>query len=296
MPTPYPPAPPTVNGTVISVDAFLNNPARVQRTIERLTLNRFVADFIFAAGPPGSSVLYDQLLASDFFTARDVQEIEPGSEFPIVNSGEQMPKVAVVKKWGGAAVLTYEAVRRDNRALLNRELTRLRNTIIRKIDTVGMAVLDAAPIQALVGTGDWSVGTSKPLNDLEQARTMIDDADMGYVADTVMLNPAQRFDLRTRDDVRALLPREGTGTAGNPVLTKELANLAGYENWIVSNRITAGIGYVLAAKMIGNISDELPLYSRVIDQQERERYLVQSARVAVPYVTDPKAVVRISGI
>lgn len=293
--TTYPPAPPTIDGQGrITVEQFLKTPSRVTRVINDLTRERFLAEKIFGTGDAqGGAVIYDQVTASELYTSRDVQAIDAGSEFPIVSSGESAPKVAAVTKWGGAAVLTYEAVRRDSRDTLNRELTKLRNTIVRKVDTVAIAALDAAPIQTVVGT-DWSdPATGNPILDLAAGRSGIDDQDMGYTADTVLINPAQYVDLMGRKDVREALPREGV--AANPIASGQLSGYMGF-TWYVTNRVAAGTAYILSAQMAGSLRDELPLYSRPIDQPERERWLVQAARVTVPIVTDPKAVRKITGL
>jgi hypothetical protein len=298
MPTPYPAAPPVVSGNNITVDAFLRSPQRVERAITDLTLNRFLADRIFAEGPRaiGGAVLYDQLTSGgDFYTARDVQAIEPGAEFPILNSGETMPLVAAVTKWGGSAVFTYEAVRRDRRDLLARELVRLRNTIIRKIDTVAMAALNAAPVHTQVAAADWGTSTTKLLNDINAAVSTIDEQDMGYVATAVIVNPAEALAIRNNDTVVARLNNTSNG-GGTPDLlaAADLNGLAGMR-WYVSNRQAAGTVHVIAERQIGGISDELPLYTRTVDEETKERYRVMSARIAVPYITDPKAVVKITG-
>ncbi len=293
--TTYPPAPPTVDGQGrITVEQFLKQPSRVTRVITDLTAQRFLAERIFSPGDAqGGAVIFDQVVASDLFTLRDVQAIEPGSEFPIVSSGENVPKVAAVTKWGGAAVLTDEAVRRDSRDVLARELTKLRNTIVRKVDTVAIAALDAAPIVPFAGTSWSNATTGNPVLDLASARSLIDDADMGYTADTVLINPAQVVSLISNPKVYNALPREST--TGNPILNGQLNGYMGF-NWYSSNRVAAGSAYVLSSMMAGSLRDELGLYSRVVPQPERERTLIMAARVTVPIVTDPKAVVKLSGL
>lgn len=294
MPSMYPPADPTVAGQNITTEQFLRNPERVQRVINDLTAERFIADHIFSSGgAAGGAVIFDQLSSSELYTERDAQAIEPGSEFPLTDSGEASPKVAAVVKWGAASAFTYEAVRRDSRDTLNRGLTKLRNTLIRKVDTVAMAALEAAPILGAAGS-DWSNQTSGDIiGDLAVARSAIDDADMGYNADTVLINPAQYVDLMRNEKIRSALPREAA--ASNPAASGQLTGLMGF-TWYVSNRVAAGSAYVLAAKVAGSIRDEMPLYSRTIDQQERERYLVQAARITVPIVTDPEAVYKLTGL
>ena len=294
--TTYPPAPPTIDGQGrITVEQFLKTPTRVQRVIADLTRERFLAERIFGSGSAeGGAVVYDQLTGSDnLYTERDVQAIEPGSEFPLTDVGELAPKVAAVSKWGGAGVVTYEAARRDNRDVLNRKLTRIRNTIVRKVDTVAIAALDAAPITSAVGT-DWSNTTTRDaIGDIARATSTIDNLDLGYVADTVLVNPTQELELFLDKTIRDALPRENAAT--NPIASGRLNGLMGL-TWYASNRVPLGTAYVLASTQAGSLHDELPLYSRVIDQQERERYLIQAARVTVPVVTDPKAVYRLTGL
>lgn len=293
--TMYPPGAPTVDGQGrITIEQFLKQPSRVQKVITDLTAQRFIAERIFSPGDAqGGAVIFDQVVGTDLFTARDVQSIEAGSEFPIVTSGEAIPKVAAVTKWGGAGLLTYEAVRRDSRPTLNNELTKLRNTIVRKIDTVAIAALDAAPIQPQVGTSWSNASTGNPVLDLAVARSLIDDADMGYTADTVLINPAQYVSLVSNPKVYNALPREAA--AGNPIINGQLNGFMGFK-WYVTNRVPAGTAYVLSSMMAGSLRDELPLYSRVVEQPERERYLIMAARVTVPIVTDPKAVVKLTGL
>lgn len=292
--TAFPPAPPTVSGENITVSLFLNSPPRVQRAIEALTLRRFVADVVFSNGPTaeGGAVIHDQVTAVNDLLADDVEEIAPGSEFPLLTSTEPTPLVAVARKYGGEIFLTYEQIRRNNRSILTRETTKLRNTIIKKFDTIAMAALDAAPIQTAGGSGDWSTAATDIIADLVTAAGAVSSLDMGYIADTVLINPAQEIDLLKDVDIRNALPRERDDSI---IRTGNLGRLMGLD-FIVSNRVTAGTAYVLQRKIVGGISDELPMYARPIDDERRERTYIHGARVGVPYVTDPKAVFKITGI
>lgn len=294
MPNPYPQPSPTISGSNITVSTFLANPPRVQRAIENMTQQRFIADVIFGTGPQatGGAVVYDQVLDSGvLFTERDVQEIEPGSEFPIVSSGERNPLVAVARKYGGEVMLTDEAVRRDNRNLLNREMTKLRNTIVRKVDTVAIAALNAAPIQTLASAGDWGTTAGAPITDIGKAQNLVQVLDMGYEIDTAFIHPDQELDLVLDEKIRTALPRE---TSTVPIATGKLGRLMGVD-FVVSNRVTSGTCWFVDRGMVGSISDEVPLYARPIPDARREVTFIHGARVPVPYVTDPKAVVKVTG-
>lgn len=298
--SPYPPAAPTVNGVELSLNLWVKAPAIVQRSMELLTSQRFLTDQLLAKGPdaPGGSVLYDQLTESDLFTRRgDVQAIEPGGEFPLLDVGEVAPKVAEVTKWGGAGILTYEDVRRDRRDKLGRMLTRLRNTVIRKVDTVTIAAIEAARVANLIpsqaASADWSVAGTDIIGDIETGRAVVEVSDLGYEIDTAIIHPTDALAVRKNAGIRAALPRENT--AANLIGAKDLDGLLRIAHWYVSPRATAGKPILTASKIVGSYSDELPLYTRVIDQPERERYLVQCARVTVPYITDPKSTVVFTG-
>lgn len=299
MPTPYPAPAPTISGSTISVDAFLKSPPMVQRMIDDLTLNRFVADQMFAPGPPatGGAVLYDQVTASELYTTRDVQAIEPGAAFPILNETEANPLVAAAVKYGGAIELTYEAIRRDRRDLLARGLTKLRNTVIKKVDAVALAALDAAvtagTIPTAAASADWGTIGTDIILDIETGRSAVDEADLGYQIDTVLLNPAEALGIRKNTGIRAALPRENT--ANNLIGSRDLDGLLGIPHWYITNRVSAGRVYLVQSKTTGTISDEMPLYSRVVDDEKNERKLVMAARVVVPYITDPKSAYVITG-
>jgi hypothetical protein len=291
--SPYPPAPPVVNGQLITVSQFVTNPARVQRAITDLTIGRYVTDVVFGQGPTatGGAVIYDQVTQADTFLADDVQEIEPGGEFPLLGDTDLGPLVAIARKYGGEVPLTDEEVRRDNRNVLNRRMVKLRNTIIRKTDTVSMAALRAAPLITQVASGDWSTAATDIISDLATATNAVDRLDLGYVCDTVLINPDQELDLLKDKDIRDALPRERDNGL---IRTGNLGRLMGLD-FVVSNRVLPGEVFVVMRKVIGSVSDEVPLYARPIPEPRRERTFIHGARVVTPYVTDPKAGVRITG-
>lgn len=295
MPTPYTQPGVSISGTRITVDAYLRNSPVIQRDLENLTYQRFISDYIFRPGQrtESGSVLYQQLLENELFTARDVKEIEELAAFPIVNTPDVTQLTATVQKWGAAALFSYEKIRRDQRDLLQRDLIRISNTMVRKANRVAMATLNAdANVQTFTTlTGAWSTTGSEKIKDLAIARSMIDNADLGYVADTVLVNPTNALELLIDDKVTNRLSRE----VNNPLLSGQLSGVLNLD-YIESNDVAEGTMYVLSRQMVGSVHDELPLYSRVLDQPENESRLLQVARVMIPVITDPRACVKITGI
>jgi hypothetical protein len=293
----YPGAAPTVNGDKITVEQWMKNPTMLRRTLESMASQRWIADFIFSSGDAmGGAVIYDQLTAQDLYPATgDVGEIAPGDEFPMVDTSDPTPKVAKVAKRGLMTKVTYETVRRNDRDTFARALVKLRNALVRKVDTVAFATLDAEPLIPFVTAATvMSNAAADPINDFLGAIKVVDEADLGYHVDTVILNPAEAYKLVGRKDVRDALPRENT--AINPILSRQLAGFLNIPNWVISNRQTAGKARLLQAKVCGSQRDEIPFYSRNIDKPENEAWFVQAARVTVPVITDPKSIVELRGL
>lgn len=293
----YPPDAPAVNGRLLTVDAWLRDPVRVQRTVTQLTNERFVADRMLSPGgaATGGAVIYDQVVASDLYAARDIQAIEPGSEFPIVTAGEVAPLVAKTTKWGGAGIITYESRDRDRRDVLNRNLTRIRNTIIKKVDAVAVASLLMSPLNQMVASSDWANSTAAIFKDVATAQTAVLKLDMGYEITDALVSPTTLLNMITNDKLMSQLPREGNNVVTRPLASRAMQGVLGL-TWYPTNRVSDDQVILLDGQTAGSISDEKPLYSRVVDQPEKERVLIMAARLTVPYVTDPKSAIVINGV
>ncbi len=310
--TPYPQGFPTISGVNVTMSVFLRTPARVQKAITDFTLERFVMDKIFSKGPAatGGAVIFDQVTQTFFFLDRDVQEVRPGSRFPVLAGGEQLPSVATVRKLGGEVMLTVEAVRRDNRDLLARELRRLGNNVVRYVDASAVAALNAAPIYTMTAAATWSTAGTDPLADIATAAEMIYGPDLGYVPDVLMMNPGNHAIAVKNTTLRAALPRENInmraaglgpdheptgGGISNPIFGGFINELEGLTIYL-TNRVPLGTAYILQSKMVGSYSDEVPEYYKPIYEPREETTYIHGARITVPYVTDPLACVKITGI
>lgn len=292
--TPFPPAPPTVSGPLITVHQYLTQPTRITRTLNRLTLQRFLAELIFGPGPraEGGAVIYDQVVNNDLFTTQDVERIEPGMDYPVLTDEQPTPKIAAVGKWGGRVFVTDEQRDRNRTDVVARELTKLANTIVRKVDTIAIATLDAAPIRTHVGN-DWTgAADGVILGNLIDGFSLVNDPDMGYEIDTVLLNTLQATEMLKSKSLRDALGPSAQEAIIRGASLGRLLNADFYK----SNRVPAGTLYALMRRMVGGISDETPMASKTYRTEENDRTWVQSGRRLVPYVTDPLCVVKITGI
>ncbi len=293
--TTYPASPPSISGDNIQISTYLANPPRVSRLLDDLTSQRFIADRLFAPGPRavGGAVIFDQVTAQDLFLTRDVERIRPGQEYPILTDEAPTPRVAAVDKWGGRIFITDEQRDRNAFDVFVRETRKLANTVIRKVDQIAIGVLDAAPVNQFAAANDWTTSSGAAMvNNLIDAAALINDSDLGYIADLVFLNPTQFNELLKNKDFRdALGPQAGQSILREGIIGQFLGIDFGR-----SNRVAPGTGYIASQQLAGSISDEVPLATKTYREEGEDSTYIQSARRVVPYVTDPKAVVRITGI
>jgi hypothetical protein len=293
-PVQHPLGPPTVSGAVISLDTALNAPTRVTRTLMDLTLQRFFADRAFsnAGGVTGGAVIYDELLANDIYTDRDIEKVAPGDEFPLVTSSRRAPKVAEVEKWGGKFFVTIEARDRNDVSVFVRNMRQLGNTIVRKINQRAVEVLEAAvqasPTRQVTGNS-WSAvitagSTASNSNlwpgyDFARAQSLAEIDELGLVYNLWILNPAEYLQL---------------ARIYGPGLNDLLSSIG--ISIFVTNRVTAGTAYVVAEGQPGQMRIEQPLATEQWYEEGTQRYWTQSSVRPLMFVDNRFAVLKFVGL
>jgi hypothetical protein len=293
--TQYPLALPTLNGNLITVDLMLKEPTRITQYLSDLTLQKFWADRIFASagGVSGGALLYSQLMANDLYTDRDVQNVEPGAEFPIVTSSRPEPKLAVVEKFGGKFPVTDEARDRNDPTLLQQESQKLAFTMNRGIHKRALATLD----QSLTATGSDTtfVGNSwadaaaltltttsnaaLPAADFAKAQLKAETFELGSEFDLWIVNPQEMLNFQTvyGDRWRDVLNNWGV-------------------DMISTNRVTAGEAFVVAERQVGQFRLEKALSTETWRDPEVESTWVQSSVRPLFAVTNPYSVLKVTGL
>lgn len=289
----HPFGPPTVSSGDYTVSLYLQQPTRITRMLSDLTLQKFLADKVFASagGVTGGAVVYDQAVENELFLDRDVQQVAPGSEFPILDGKQREPKVAPVEKWGGKVFITDEARDRNDQAGFANKVRQLANTQVRKINQRAVKILDdaiTASSQTFTGR-NWSTvvvgGSSQsnanlfPLRDFATARQMEEEDELGVRYTLAIMNPQEYTQLIII-----------YGASG---LREILAEL-GFEIY-VTNRQTAGKVKYVAQQQVGEMRVEKPLGTETWREEETERTWIQSSVRPVMYVTNPFAVLESTG-
>lgn len=289
---------PTLSGTTITVDIMLNTPTRITRMIMDLSQERFITDRIYASagGVTGGAVIFDIQDTNQLYTDRDAEQVSPGASFPIVTSVRLGAGVAPVEKWGAKTFITDEARDRNNAVLFTNQLRQMTNTLIRKINARGMAVLNAAlanyPAQVIAGHNWQTVnlqGSSPtpvaqtPAADIAKAQQQAETQELGMVYDTLLLNPQEANQVNL---IYSVVAGGWDAIAASWGITETYA----------SPRIAPGIGYVIASQQAGGMRTEKPLGTETWREAETERTWVQASVRPVFYVDNPTAVVELTGL
>lgn len=296
-PVAHPLGPPVVDGNEITVDMMLQQPTRITAFLMDLTLQRFIMDRLLssAGGVTGGAVVYDMAVENELYLDRDVERVAPGGEFPLVTSPRRAPRVAEVEKFGGKYFITREARDRNDQTVFQNENTRLGNTIVRKLNTIAVATVEAAiadngGASTFVGN-DWSAalptghGTSSsapadtPSADFARAQLIADQRELGIQYNIALVSPVQLNELRLF-----------YGSDLNQMLSDN-----GYDEIYASNRVTAGEVFHVAEGQLGEMRVEQPLQTETWEEPGTQRNWVQSSVRPVMYVTNPFAVIQSTG-
>jgi hypothetical protein len=296
MPTfSHPLDPPTITGNKVSLDILLQQPSRVNRFIQAISLQKFafVQLFADAGSVSGGSVIYDQADVNQLYPANNPEQVAPGSEFPLIQDARVAPKVAIVAKWGGKIFITDEARDRNDQLLFARAMRKVANAMIKTIDTIAVNAINveltARPTLSIAGHSWGAVVTngatptntrSWPHADFAAVLGSFDTDELGERPDTLLIN--------TLDDIQLGIIY---GIEGKRAMLDSFGLTE-----FVSNRITAGSPIVATRGQVGEYKTEKPLGTETWREPETERTWVQTGVRNVFYVTNPFAMKRLTGV
>lgn len=294
LPVSYPLSAPVITGDNISLDLLLNEPTRITAYLSDLSLRGMFSQRVFSngGGLTGGALVYNQLTSNQLFTDRDVQEVAPGTEFPIVTASRMAPKVAVPIKVGGKYFVLDEARDRNDATTVQLESQLLANTIQRKLDTTAINLLDASltEFSRTVAGVNWSTakGTASgsltkggsPVADFAKIQGLADVDELGVRYNLWLVNPQEYTNFLTfygAENLAAVL------------------NASGIE-MISTNRVTAGTAYALQSGAVGQMRLEKPLSTETWREQATERTWVQSGVRVAMAVTNPFSAIKVTGL
>lgn len=299
----YPPVAPTFSGDNETISRFLNTPSLVARRVQELAQNRFIADVLLTGRTDvsGGAITYD--VDEDLYTVRAISAVSPGGEYDLTTIANGTPQVAKVTKWGQDTIVSDEAVKRQNFGAVEKGLGKLTNTVVKKVDAISLSLIaSAVTATQAVTSGAWSVsGTAAILRDIMLARAQVTALNKGYDPNVLVVDDITWAYLASDDKVMSARGREDSA---NSIYSGNFPTIAGLTVLPTPN-IPGGSGaWLIDTNALGGIADEdlgggyigTNVQSKVIREDTTDGWRLRARRVCVPYVTEPGAAIKITGI
>lgn len=283
---------PTLTGRQLTLDAALKQPTLIRDRIAKLADETLLLPKLFrpnGAKVEGGGLLYSIVQASDFFTARDVEQRVPGAEYALTPGVDPEARLALVEDYGGKFQVTDEQLHRNEVNYLDQQTTQLANTIARELDTRAMAALAGAGAGIVSPPSNWEnlvfVGpeadltpsAERPTSHFADAQLVADLEELGVVHDLLIVHPTQAAELRRAyaEGLDAMLKSAGLEMFVNP-------------------RVTEGDAWVVQRGNVGVVGFEVPLTVEVFDDRSTRSKWVQAYAVPAFAPDRPYAAKRIA--
>ncbi|KOS56438.1 hypothetical protein [Rhodococcus rhodochrous] len=296
----YPPAPPTYSGDFETVNRFLASPTLVSRRATELARQRFISDVLLTARTDvqGGAIVFEQ--DDPLYVERPVEMISPGGEYPQTGLADAVPQAVKVNKWGQDVPITDEKIKRSNFGAVEKALTRLVNTAVKNCDAIALSLIASQVTQTQAVTdGAWSAST-KILRDIMLAKAQIIGLNKGYDPNVLVVDDTTWAYLASDPTIQTARAREDSA---NTIYTGEFPMIAGLTILPTPNLPAAG-AWVIDTNALGGIADEKlgggytgeTIETKSIRDEDNDQWKVRARRVFVPYVSEPGAAVKITGI
>ena len=316
MPHIYPPAPPTLQGDILTISRFLNAPALVQRRLRTIAEARFLADSILTGRyeTSGGALLYEQ--SENIYSSLPLEAVSAGAEYPRASAAPGPAALAGVTKWGQDVPVTDEHIHRYGRRAVDVSLLKITNYLVRQIDTIAMTLLGASVPAAnqipTAGAVPWNDPDANILLDLMTAKATIESYDQGYSCDTVITTDMGKAWITADAKIIAGLAREAGGGVGNATVTAtgEIQSVAGMRIFATNNipPLAAASVFVVDSTLLGGLAYERlesPEYTgdpangveswTRRDPSANDQWLIRGRRPVVPIIQEPLAAAAITG-
>lgn len=269
----------------------------IEARIKELTDGYKVTDALFATDNTDASTIKYEDGATQVPSAEDqVEERNELGQYPRIGMDTD-EKTAMIKDYGLEILVSYEAVTKNQIATINRAFTKLGNSLIRFVDTIGFKTLtdnyntSSTRINTQAAAAAWSSGSGNPFGDLLLAADKVNSNVAQYNATVAVVNSSDLTTAMLNKDFREQLDRD---VAPNEKILRSgmiKGKIAGLT--IVSSRnIQKGFAWVGESQMVGTRHQntngvETDQYRT--SQAKKADYVASAFREFVDVLNDPKA-------
>lgn len=276
----------------------------IQKRIQELTDGYMVTDSIFmrdASDTP--SIVYEETSngLNDYEASGEVEERTEEGTYPRIGLDAET-KQALIRDYGLEVLVTYEAIRFNRIASIDRAYIKLGNSLIKFVDTKGLQVLtdnynaSSSRIHTHAAGTAFSSGSADPFGVFLSAKAKVDDS--GYMANTILINSTDWTNALKNKDFRQEVDRDVPADrkiVRSGLLAGQVAGLT----VVIARNMQQGRAWVGQDQVVGNRSEtnngvEIETYKN--GNSKKASTVVSGFREVEHYLTDLKAGCLISGL
>lgn len=304
MPMTYEPVTPVLTGDSLAISRFLNSPALIQRAIRDMATKRFVADVLLTGRQEASGGAIQYGISESSYTDRAPEAVASGGTYPKALAPTGAAALAKISKWGQEVEVVDEAVGRTNLQPMQRGMLKVVNQLVKQVDSVALATIGAAVTQTQAAAAAWSNAAADPFLDCMLAVAQITALDEGYEPTALVTTDTLYARLVANQKVIAGLRRESSNTVTETGQVLQIANLtllktnnlpAGTSAMIVDTAQLGGLGFerIPSPEYDGDPANGVETY---VYRERNDKTVMRARRPVVPYVQEPGAGVKLTGV
>lgn len=307
----YTPPAPTVTGTTITADRFINSPVLVYRTLRALVQKRMVGGLILSGrlDLTGSGAAIFEV-AESIYANRAAEAIDDLMGYPLTDDNPSDVATVETEKWGLATEISDRLIARNRMDVVRRKLLKLANRIALGFDDLVLSAVASAVTQTSAASAAWNAAGADPFLDAMLAAAVPEGLDEGYEPNVILARPVYYARLVAASKVMDRLANSGDAQA---LLTGRFFQIAGL-TIVKTNRLPVGVNVmVLDSTQLGTIAYERQgggyqgdpagqdandpgIESKVYRKEGVDGVRIQARKVGVPMIQEPGSAVVVTGV
>lgn len=304
------------DGPRLTVATMMKSPTLIPKRIITLMSQAFLTDTVLRNGDDNNSGVVLYFETTPLFAQDDPAVLDDFAQIPTTNGSLGTPKVVRVVRRALGLRVSKTMIDRNQRDMVNTQITQIRNTMIRAWEDAFFSALIANPsVQTMATDTPWDSDTSHIRKDVNAAKFLIKNASADgdgqngaskllFKADTLILSTVTETDFLDSDEVQTIYrgnlaasSLQYTGTLPNKFLDLDVVT-----SWRLDEYLFGG-ALVCQRKVVGFISDErklsaTPMYGEGNGPNggPTESWRTDTTRASAIGIDQPLACVAITGV
>lgn len=303
MPSTYPDAPASLNGNVLSINRFLNDPVRTQRALRTIAQQRLVSEFLFPrkVDVTGTGQLAYEI-SEGIYANDNATVVSPLSEYPLTTVGTGTAALATLVKTGVKTHVSDEVIAHNRFDVVQRDTLKMTNSVVKQYDALCLSAASSAVSATQAAIAAWGTATANPWLDILLAKAKVDELNAGFSVDTLFLTPTKWAQAMESLRAMQMLPRE----TANPIFLGDLREMGGVR-FVATTNLPGGTSGLLvdSAQFGGQIWEDLggdwtgaasDLQYKSERLTRRDGWELGIRFTKLPVVFETQAAIRLTGI